>query len=133
MPFELLNPAGLESPVGYAHIAKITSGTIVHVAGQAPFDSQGQVVGKGDFVAQFAQVVRNLKTAITAAGGHPPDYAVLTIYITDLQAYLKNKKSLGSVYQEIFGRHFPAITLVEVKSLYNAECMVEISGLAVIS
>jgi|SRR6187200_2384298 enamine deaminase RidA (YjgF/YER057c/UK114 family) len=133
MPFELLNPAGLESPVGYAHIAKITSGTIVHVAGQAPFDSQGQVVGKGDFVAQFAQVVRNLKTAITAAGGHPPDYAVLTIYITDLQAYLKNKKPLGLVYQEIFGRHFPAITLVEVKSLYNAECMVEISGLAVIS
>jgi enamine deaminase RidA (YjgF/YER057c/UK114 family) len=62
MPFELLNPAGLESPVGYAHIAKITSGTILHIAGQAPFDCQGQVVGKGDFVAQFAQVVRNLKT-----------------------------------------------------------------------
>jgi|SRR5919107_1753865 enamine deaminase RidA (YjgF/YER057c/UK114 family) len=133
MPFELLNPAGLEPPVGYAHIAKITSGTMVHVAGQAPFDSQGQVVGKGDFAAQFAQVVRNLKTAITAAGGEPRHYAVLTIYITDLEAYLQNKKSLGSVYREIFGRHFPAITLVEVKSLYNADCMIEISGLAVIS
>ena len=36
MPFELLNPSGLESPVGYAHVAKITGGTIVHVAGQAP-------------------------------------------------------------------------------------------------
>jgi enamine deaminase RidA (YjgF/YER057c/UK114 family) len=124
MPFELLNPAGLESPVGYAHIAKITSGTIL---------CQGQVVGKGDFVAQFAQVVRNLKTAVTAAGGEPRDYAALTIYITDLQAYLKNKKPLGSVYQEIFGRHFPAITLVEVKSLYNPDCMVEISGVAVIN
>jgi len=133
MPFELLNPAGLESPVGYAHIAKITSGTILHIAGQAPFDCQGQVVGKGDFVAQFAQVVRNLKTAVTAAGGEPRNYAALTIYITDLQAYLKNKKPLGSVYQEIFGRHFPAITLVEVKSLYNPDCMVEISGVAVIN
>lgn len=133
MPFNLLNPAGLESPLGYSHIAKITGGTIVHVAGQAPFDTSGQVVGKGDFVAQFGQVVRNLKTAINAAGGEPQQYAVLTIYITDLQTYLDNKKPLGSVYKEVFGRHFPAITLVEVKSLYNPECMVEISGVAVIS
>jgi enamine deaminase RidA (YjgF/YER057c/UK114 family) len=133
MSFNLLNPAGLESPVGYSHIAKITGGTIVHVAGQAPFDTSGQVVGKGDFVAQFGQVLRNLKTAINAAGGEPQQYAVLTIYITDLQTYLKNKKPLGSVYKEVFGRHFPAITLVEVKSLYNPECMVEISGVAVIS
>jgi enamine deaminase RidA (YjgF/YER057c/UK114 family) len=133
MSFNLLNPAGLESPVGYSHIAKITGGTIVHVAGQAPFDTSGQVVGKGDFVAQFGQVVRNLKTAINAAGGEPQQYAVLTIYITDLQIYLDNKKPLGSVYKEVFGRHFPAITLVEVKSLYNPDCMVEISGVAVIS
>ena len=133
MPFELLNPSGLERPVGYAHVVKISGGAVVHVAGQAPFDSQGQVVGKGDFVAQFAQVVRNLKTAINAAGGEPRDYAVLTIYITDLEAYLSNKKPLGSVYKEVFGRHFPAITLVEVKSLYNADCMIEISGVAVIS
>lgn len=132
MSFDLLNPAGLESPVGYSHIAKITGGTIVHVAGQAPFDTSGQVVGKGDFVAQFGQVLRNLKTAINAAGGEPQQYAVLTIYITDLQTYLNNKKPLGSVYKEVFGRHFPAITLVEVKSLYNPECMVEISGVAVI-
>lgn len=133
MPFELLNPAGLESPVGYAHVAKITGGTIVHVAGQAPFDSNGQVVAKGDFVAQFTQVVRNLKTAINAAGGEPQQYAVLTIYITDLQAYLNNKKPLGSIYREVFGQYFPAITLVEVKSLYNPDCMIEVSGLAVIS
>jgi enamine deaminase RidA (YjgF/YER057c/UK114 family) len=133
MPFELLNPAGLESPVGYAHVAKITGGIVVHVAGQAPFDAHGQVVGKGDFVAQFAQVLRNLKSAINAAGGEPQQYAVLTIYITDLQAYLTNKKPLGSVYREVFGRHFPAITLVEVKTLYNPDCMIEISGMAVIS
>jgi enamine deaminase RidA (YjgF/YER057c/UK114 family) len=133
MPFELLNPPGLESPVGYAHVAKITGGTIVHVAGQAPFDTDGHVVGKGDFVAQFAQVVQNLKTAVNAAGGDPQQYAVLTIYITDLQAYLNNRKPLGAIYRKVFGQYFPAITLVEVKSLYNPDCMIEISGLAVIS
>lgn len=132
MPFELNNPKGLESPVGYAHLAKITGGTVVHVAGQAPFDDRGQVVGKEDFVAQFSQVMRNLKTAIEAAGGRPNQYAVLTIYITNLEAYWNNKKALGSAYREIFGKYFPAITLVEVKRLYNPDCMIEISGIAVI-
>ncbi len=47
MPFELIDPAGLETPVGYAHVAKITGGRVVHIAGQAPFDSKGEVVGKG--------------------------------------------------------------------------------------
>jgi enamine deaminase RidA (YjgF/YER057c/UK114 family) len=131
MPFELLNPKGLERPVGYAHVAKVTGGNIVYVAGQAPFDENGQVVGKGDFVAQFAQVIRNLRTAVEAAGGRPDQYAVLTIYITDLQAYLNDKNALGGVYREVFGKYFPAITLVEVGSLYNPDCMVEISGIAV--
>lgn len=132
MPFELLNPEGLEPPVGYAHVVKVSGGKIVHVAGQAPFDQKGQVIGKGDFVAQFGQVIRNLKTAVEAAGGRPDQYAVLTIYVADLQAYLSNKKPLGQAYREVFGRYFPAITLVEVKSLYNPDCLVEISGIAVI-
>jgi enamine deaminase RidA (YjgF/YER057c/UK114 family) len=132
MPFELLNPAGLERPVGYAHVAKVTGGQMVYVAGQAPFDEDGRVVGKGDFVAQFARVIQNLKTAVEAAGGRPDQYAALTIYITDLQAYLDNKKPLGTVYRRVFGRYFPAITLVQVKSLYNPDCMLEISGVAVI-
>jgi len=132
MPFELIDPKGLEAPVGYAHVAKITGGTVAHIAGQAPFDERGQVVGKGDFVAQFTQVMKNLKTAVEAAGGRPNQYAVLTIYITHLEAYWENKKLLGAAYRQIFGKYFPAITLVEVKRLYNPDCMIEISGVAVI-
>jgi enamine deaminase RidA (YjgF/YER057c/UK114 family) len=132
MTFELIDPKGLESPVGYAHVAKISGGTTVHVAGQAPFDESGQVVGKGDFVAQFRQVMRNLKIAIEAVGGRPNQYAVLTIYITNLEAYWNNKKPLGTAYREVFGKYFPAITLVEVKRLYNPDCMIEISGVAVV-
>ena len=132
MPFELMNPENLERPIGYAHVAKVTGGKIVHVAGQAPFDASGRVVGKGNFVAQFSQVLRNLKTAVEAAGGKIDQYAVLTIYVTNLQAYLENKKPLGAAYREVFGKYFPAITLVEIKSLYNPDCMIEISGIAVI-
>ena len=132
MPFELINPAGLEKPVGYAHVARITSGRLVHVAGQAPFDANGEVVGKGDFVAQFRQVMRNLKIAVEAAGGRPNQFAVMTMYVTDVQAYLANKNLIGAAYTEVFGKHFPAITLVEVTKLYNPDCMVEISATAVI-
>ncbi|MCH8055575.1 MAG: RidA family protein [Deltaproteobacteria bacterium] len=132
MPFELLNPAGLERPVGYSHVAKITSGKIVFVAGQAPFDANGSVVGKGDFVSQFRQVIGNLKLAIEGVGGRPDQFAVLTMYVTDLQAYLTNKKPIGAAYRDLFGKYFPAITLVEVKSLYHPDCMVEISGVAVV-
>jgi enamine deaminase RidA (YjgF/YER057c/UK114 family) len=132
MSFDLLNPPGLENPVGYSHVAKISSGKIVYVAGQAPFDQKGAVVGKGDFVAQFRQVMSNLKLAIEGAGGKPQQYAVLTMYLTDVEAYLANTKAVGGAYREIFGKYFPAITLVEVKKLYNPDCMVEISGVAVI-
>ena len=132
MPFELLNPAGLEKPIGYAHVAKITSGKLLYVAGQAPFYANGAVVGKGDFVAQFRQVMRNLKLAVEGAGGRPNQFAVLTMYITDVEAYLANKKPLGAAYTEVFGKCFPAITMVEVTDLYNPDCMVEISGIAAI-
>ena len=132
MPFELLNPQGLEKPVGYAHVAKITGGKIVYVAGQAPFDAEGAVVGKGDFVRQFRQVMHNLKLAVEGAGGKPTQFAALTMYLTDLPAYLAAKKEIGAAYREVFGKYFPAITLVEVKSLYHPDCMVEISGVAVV-
>ena len=132
MPFELFDPKGLEAPVGYAHAAKITGGSVVHIAGQAPFNEKGDVVGQGDLVAQFTQVMSNLKTAIEGVGGKPNQYAVLTIYITNLEAYWNNKKPLGTAYRAIFGKYFPAITLVEVKRLYNPDCMIEISGIAVI-
>ena len=132
MAIELLNPAGLERPVGYSHVAKITSGNIVLVAGQAPFDANGAVVGKGDFVAQCRQVMANLKVAVEGAGGHPKQFASLTMYITDVNPYLENKKIIGSIYREVFGSYFPVITLVEVKGLYNPDCMIEISGIAVV-
>lgn len=132
MPFELLNPEGLERPAGYSHVARVTSGAIVFVAGQASFDAAGNVIGKGDFVTQFRQVIANLRRAVEGAGGRPDQFAVLTIYVTDVRAYHANKKALGAAYREVFGKRFPAITLVEVKALYHSDCLVEISGVAVI-
>jgi len=76
--------------------------------------------------------MRKLKLAVEGAGGRPNQFAVLTIYVTDLPAYLANKKAIGAAYRSVFGKYFPAVTLVEVKSLYHPDCMVEISGVAVV-
>ncbi len=130
--FELINPGGLERPVGYSHVAKISSGRLVLVAGQAPFNADGAVVGKGDLPAQFRQVWENLRTAIEGAGGRTRDYATLTMYVTDVDAYHVNRKEIGASYRTVFGKHFPAITMVQVTGLYNPDCMVEVSGLACI-
>ncbi len=118
--------------MGYSHLARVSSGRLVLVAGQAPFNAQGDVVGKGDFAAQFRQVWENLRTAIEGAGGSPRNYATLTMYVTDVDAYHGHRKEIGASYRAIFGKHFPAITLVQVSGLYHPDCMVEVSGLAVI-
>lgn len=130
--FELINPAGLENPVGYSHLARFSSGHLVHVAGQAPFNADGEVVGRNDLVEQFRQVWKNLRTAVEGAGGNPQNYATLTMYVTDVKAYHANRKEIGASYRAIFGKHFPAITLIQVTGLYNPDCMVEVSGLACI-
>jgi enamine deaminase RidA (YjgF/YER057c/UK114 family) len=104
----------------------------VYIAGQAPFDENGKVIGKGDFVAQFRQVMKNLKRAVEGAGGKPTQVAVMTMYVTNVQAFLDNKKPAGDAYTEVFCKYFPAITLVEVSGLWNRDCMVEISGIAVL-
>ena len=68
--------------------------------------------------------------SIEAVGGRPDQYAVLTIL--PIWKLLGQKKPLGTAYRAVFGKYFPTITLVEVKRLYNPDCMIEISGIAVI-
>ncbi len=68
-------------PVGYSHIAKVTKGTIVYLAGQVASDASGNLIGEGDFEAQVDQVFRNLKIAVEAAGGTMADIVKLNYYL----------------------------------------------------
>jgi enamine deaminase RidA (YjgF/YER057c/UK114 family) len=69
---------------------------------------------------------------VDEAGGKVTDIVKLTIFITDKGAYLANLRPIGNAYRSIMGRHYPAITLVEVKSLFDDQALVEIEGMAVI-
>jgi enamine deaminase RidA (YjgF/YER057c/UK114 family) len=132
MPKTPVNPSTMVKPVGYSHAWEVRGGRLLFLAGQVAFDKDGNVVGRGDVVAQFRQVCENLKTLVTSQGGTLQDIVKLTLYVLDKQNYKAHSKAIGAVYREYFGRHFPAMTLVEIKGLYDADagCMLEIEGIA---
>ncbi len=129
---EFLNPPELMKPVGFSHAAATRGGRTVFLAGQVAKDGDGRVVGKGDIVAQFRQVCANLKTLVAAAGGQLTDVVKLTIYVLDTPEFKRHGKPIGVVYREYFGKHYPAMTLVGARDLYDASegCMIEIEGIA---
>ena len=129
---EFHNPPSLPKAVGFSHAAETRGGRTLFLAGQVAKDREGRVVGKGDLVAQFRQVCENLKAAVTAGGGQLTDVVKLTIYVLDAGDYKRNAKAIGGVYREYFGKHFPAMTLVGVRDLYDAAdgCQIEIEGFA---
>jgi enamine deaminase RidA (YjgF/YER057c/UK114 family) len=127
-----VNPPTLAKPVGYSHGFEVQGGKTLYIAGQVATDKAGTVVGKGDLVAQFRQVCENLKALLLARGGQMNDIVKLTMYVLSKADYKAKANDIGLVYREYFGRHFPAMTLVEVKGLYDDDCAIEIEGVAVV-
>jgi enamine deaminase RidA (YjgF/YER057c/UK114 family) len=129
-----VNPPELAKPLGFSHAWETQGGRTLYLSGQVAFDGEGRVVGKGDLVAQFRQVCQNLKALVGARGGQMTDIVKLTVYVLSKAEYKARVKEIGAVYREFFGRHFPAMTLVEVKGLYDDDqgCAIEIDGVAVI-
>jgi enamine deaminase RidA (YjgF/YER057c/UK114 family) len=130
-----INPPTLAKPAGYSHAWEVQGGKTVYIAGQVAFDKEGKVVGPGDVVTQFRQVCENLKTVVLSRGGTMNDIVKMTIYVLSKAAYRAKSKEIGAVYREYFAKHFPAMTLVEVKGLYDDDqgCVIEIEGVAVVN
>ena len=127
-----VNPPTLPKPLGYSHAWEAQGGKTLYMSGQVARDKDGALVGKGDLVAQFRQVCENLKTLVAAGGGRLTDVVKLTLYVIDTAEFKRQGKPIGVVYREYFGKHYPAMTLVGVRDLYDASegCMIEIDGFA---
>jgi enamine deaminase RidA (YjgF/YER057c/UK114 family) len=128
----VINPPELVKPVGYAHAVTTSIGRTVYLSGQVSFDSNGNVVHIGDMIGQFEQTLRNLQIAIHAAGGQMTDIVKLNIFVKDRNLYKEHLKEIGGVYRNYFGKYFPAMTLIEVSSLFEDMILLEIEGIAVI-
>lgn len=129
----IVNPPSLAKPSGYANGLLTEGGRLLFLAGQTGMDNSGRIVSAPpDLVPQFRQALSNLREVLAAAGGSMPDITKMTVYVTDLAVYKNNLRTLGEIHRSFFGQYYPAMALVEVKSLWDAEAMVEIEGLAVI-
>ncbi len=128
----VLNPPSLPKPSGYAHGLLAQGGRVLFLAGQTGMGPEGNIASSGDLVAQFTQALFNLKTVVEAAGGAMTDIVKLTLFVTDKAAYKASLKPIGEAYRSFFGRYYPAMTLVVVKSLFDDEALVEIEGIAVL-
>lgn len=130
MTLRILHPDGWAAPKGYAN-GVLATGRQLHVAGQIGWDAQQRMV-PGGLVPQTRQALENI-VAVLASGGARPEHLVrLTWYLTDRAAYLAASKEIGAVYREVIGRHYPAMTAVEVSALMEAEALVEIEATAVV-
>jgi enamine deaminase RidA (YjgF/YER057c/UK114 family) len=129
-----VNPPTLAKPAGYSHAWEVQGGKTLYLAGQVALDREGRIVGKGDLVAQFRQVCENLKALLLARGGQLNDIVKLNIYVLSKAEYKARSREIGQVYREHFGKHFPAMTLVEVNGLYDEDqgCAIEIEGIALL-
>ena len=125
----ILQPGGWPAPKGYAN-GMAADGRLVVTGGVIGWNSQGDL--PSDFVAQVRQTLSNI-AAILAEGGARPEHLIrLTWYVVDMDEYLANLKSLGQVYRDVFGAHYPAMALVQVVRLVEKAARVEIEATAVV-
>jgi enamine deaminase RidA (YjgF/YER057c/UK114 family) len=129
----LINPPSLPPPRGFNHGVLTSGGRILFMAGQDPSGADGKIVSPGDLVAQFEQVIRNLKAVAEAAGGSTSDIVKLNIFVKSRDDYRARLKELGRIHRSYFGAYYPATALFEVADFFQPETLVEIEGIAVIA
>ncbi|HKP72621.1 MAG TPA: RidA family protein [Pyrinomonadaceae bacterium] len=130
--FKIINPDSLGAPRGYANgVLAPTGGALLFIAGQIAWDERQRIVS-ADFVEQFDRALANVVAVVRAAGGAPEQIARLVVYVTDKREYHARQREVGERWRARMGRHFPAMALVEVKSLLEDDAKVEIEGIAVL-
>jgi enamine deaminase RidA (YjgF/YER057c/UK114 family) len=131
-PLAILDPPELGPPRGYANGVLVPAGRrLLFVAGQIGWNEQ-QVLVSDDFAAQFAQALANVLAVVRAAGGGPSDVARLTVYVLDKEEYAASRRELRQLWRQLMGGHYPAMALVEVRSLLAPGAKVEIEATAAI-
>ena len=130
-PFlKILQPQGWAQPRGYAN-GTAARGTLVSIAGQVGWNAQC-AFESDDFAIQTRQALTNLVTVLAEAGGRPEHIVRMTWYVTDKREYVNAYAAIGAAYRDVIGRHFPAMTAVQVAALIEDRAKVEIEATAVI-
>jgi enamine deaminase RidA (YjgF/YER057c/UK114 family) len=127
---KILQPPNWTRPRGYAH-GVAAKGTQVFLSGVVGWNAQGEFPGTG-FAAQVRQALLNIVAILDEANARPEHIVRMTWYVCDKNEYASATKEIGVAYREIIGRHYPAMTVVEVSGLIEPQARVEIEVTAVV-
>ena len=130
----ILQPPNWMEPRGYANgvMAELTVGSrLVFVGGQVGWNEQ-QKFETDDFAEQVGQTLRNIVAILKEGGAGPEHITRMTWYVVDKQEYVAALRDVGRHYRDVIGRHFPAMTAVEVSDLIEDRARVEIEVTAVV-
>lgn len=127
---DILQPDGWKPPVGYSNGVG-ASGRMIFVAGQVGWDEACRFVS-GDLPGQVRRALENVVAVLAEGGAEPRHIARMTWYVTDIGAYRAARKEIGAAYREVIGRHYPAMTLIQVAALVDEGARVEIEATAVV-
>ena len=123
-----IQPEGWATPLGYAN-GMLGPNGILHVGGQVGWNAD-KVFEASDFVGQMEQSLANIRAIVEAAGGQVTDIARLTWFIKDKEEYLSRQREVGQAYRRVFGRHFPAMSVIVVKDFIEEGALLEIEATA---
>lgn len=123
--FTPLLPEGWARARGYAHGVSSSGSRIVHIAGQTGMDPDSPA---GSFTEQYARALGRVVEVIKTAGGSAENITMMRVYVTSAKAFREAGVELGEAWKKHMGRHFPAITLVEVNELFDPQAQVEIEA-----
>ena len=126
-----ISPPGWKAPSGYAHGVS-AEGRVIVTAGQIGWNPRTGQFESDDFAEQTAQALRNIAEILTSAGARPENIVRLSWFVTSRDEYVKARKPIGSAYKEIFGRYYPAMSVIVVSALLEPRAKVEIEATAVI-
>src|SRR5438067_8317068 len=127
---KILQPPNWPRPKGYSNGVS-ASGRMIFTAGVVGWDGNESFP---DYTlhGQFAQALMNTLEILAQDGAGPQHIVRMTVYVTDRHEYLSSRDEIGAVWKTIMGPNYPAMALVEVKSLVEAAAKVEIETTAVI-
>jgi enamine deaminase RidA (YjgF/YER057c/UK114 family) len=128
---QTIHPKGWAPALGYANGMLMADGTL-HVGGQIGWDKD-KVFVEGGFIAQMEQALTNIAEIVRAAGGDVTDVGRLTWYVKDKSDYLANQRKVGKAYQRVFGKHFPAMSMIMINDLVEDDALIEIEATAYIA
>ncbi len=127
---QMLNPGGWSRPKGYSN-GVAANGRMVFVAGQVGWDGN-EVFQTDDLVGQVRQSLTNIVTILAEASAKPEHIVRMNWYLADKDEYNARLGEIGAVYRELIGRHFPAMTALQVAGFVELGAKIEIEVTAMI-